>query len=395
MHSDRGIILLAFGQTLIWAVLYYSFPALLVHWEDDLDWSRVDLMGAITTAVLLSGVASPLCGRFIDRGEGAALMATSAALGGLCLLALSQVTTLFAFYALWGLIGVAMAGCLYEPCFALITRARGADAKNGIVLVTLVAGFAGTISFPISHALTKATQWQTTAVVFGLVAIIVAAPILWLGARAVDHTSKSASNPSTQPQVKANRFLRLPAFWLLAIGFSFIAFVHSATLHHLFPILIEQGFTREDAVFAAACIGPSQVAGRLAMVAAGRHATHRALTLTAFALIFFSVLLLQLKITSTLVLLIAIVCFGGAYGTISILRPLVARDTLGETHFGAKTGALALPYLASSALAPLIGALIWRVGGYGVLLTVLGGFIALGALLYWFASRQTAHRENP
>ena len=57
---------------------------------------------------------------------------------------LSLVDQLWQFYLLWAVLGMCMAGSMYEPCFALITRARGADAKRGIVLVTLIAGFAGT-----------------------------------------------------------------------------------------------------------------------------------------------------------------------------------------------------------------------------------------------------------
>jgi hypothetical protein len=70
-----------------------------------------------------------------------------------------------------------------------------------------------------------------------------------------------------------------------------------------------------------------------------------------------------------------VILFGSAYGTISILRPLVARDILGPGSFGAKSGALALPYLAGSATAPFLGSLIWSVGGYEL---VLNFTLALG-----------------
>ena len=38
MRADPAILLLAIGQTIIWAGIYYSFPALLVRWEADLAW---------------------------------------------------------------------------------------------------------------------------------------------------------------------------------------------------------------------------------------------------------------------------------------------------------------------------------------------------------------------
>ena len=166
--KDHPIILLAIAQTLVWACIYYSFPALLLHWELSLGWSRADLTAAIALAVFISAFASPFGGRLIDAGKGPLMMTLAAVLGGVCLVLLSRVEQLWQFYLLWGVIGLCMAGALYEPCFALITRARGADAKRAIIFVTLVAGFAGTISFPVAHSLVAASGWRSAVMVFGL-----------------------------------------------------------------------------------------------------------------------------------------------------------------------------------------------------------------------------------
>ena len=144
----RPVILLAIGQTLAWASIYYTFPALLLRWEQDMDWSKPEVTMAITLGVLISALMAPVAGRIIDAGRGGEMMAAAAVLGGALLVALSRVETLWQFYLVWGGIGLAMSGALYEPCFALVTRAKGAGAKGSIVLITLVAGFASTISFP-------------------------------------------------------------------------------------------------------------------------------------------------------------------------------------------------------------------------------------------------------
>ena len=149
MIKDRAIIFLAIGQTLVWAGLFYIFPALLLRWENDFGWSKTELTAAIMFAVLLSAFFSPLSGKIIDRGRGAELMTGCAVFGGICLAILSMVEQAWQFYAVWLCIGVAMAGCLYEPCLALVTRNRGEKAKSSIIFITLVAGFASTISFPV------------------------------------------------------------------------------------------------------------------------------------------------------------------------------------------------------------------------------------------------------
>lgn len=392
MFKDRGVTLLALGQTLAWAGLYYSFPAMLLRWEQELGWSKTDLTAAITMAVLISGFVSPLTGRVIDRGHGPLLMAASAVLGGAGLLALSTITQLWQFYAVWAVIGLAMSGCLYEPCFALVTRAMGSDAKRGIIFITLIAGFASTISFPTAHTLAEQFGWQITMRLFGFMVIVVAAPLLWLGAHRLETQHKGNSETHPVPDHAESQFLKNPSFWLLAAGFALIAVVHGATLHHLLPILDEHGLPGELAVLAASFIGPMQIAGRLAMMASEKYISHHGVTVSAFLMMAVAVILLRLSGTSPAFLSASIILFGGAYGTVSILRPLIARDILGSYNFGAKTGALALPYLAGSALSPYFGSLVWEMGGYDSLLVLLAAFALIGCGMYMAAHRMAAQR---
>ena len=82
-----------------------------------------------------------------------------------------------------------------------------------------------------------------------------------------------------------------------------------------------------------------------------------------------------------------VILFGGAFGTVSILRPLLAREILGQGNFGAKSGALAMFFLTGLALAPFLGSLLWNLGGYDLMLLVLMCFLLLGFILLWQANR--------
>ena len=84
-----------------------------------------------------------------------------------------------------------------------------------------------------------------------------------------------------------------------------------------------------------------------------------------------------------------VILFGSSYGTVSILRPVLAREILGGADFGAKSGSLALPYLAATASAPFLGSILWLAGGYDLMLSFLVGLAAVGCLLYWNAHRLT------
>jgi MFS family permease len=389
MFKDRAILLLAVGQTLVWAGLFYAFPALLLRWEQDLGWSKADLTGAITLAILVAAIVSPFTGRIIDQGCGPLLMAGSAMVGGAAMMALGSISALWHFYTVWTVIGLAMAGCLYEPCFALVTRTRGKDAKRGIIFITLVAGFAGTISFPVMHTLSQMMGWRFATTMAGLMVVVLVVPLLWFGAKRLEDTPR-ATHPKQVSEGRANRaFLRLPAFWFLAVGLALLAVVHAATLQHLLPILNERGLSDDMAVLAASFLGPMQVAGRLAMMASEKYTSHHGVAIAAFVFMGLSVLLLMLSGSSPAFLSAFVILFGGAAGTVSILRPLLARDVLGEQNFGSKSGALALPYLVGSATAPYMGSVIWAAAGYNTLLLLLAALTGVGCLLFIIAHRMS------
>lgn len=380
MVSMRPIFILAVSQTLIWASLFYIFPALLLRWEADLGWSRAEITGAITLAVLISGLASPLTGRIIDKGHGALLMAGSALLGAIAIATLSQVQTLWQFYVVWGLAGLATAGSLYEPCFSIITRARGAKAQSAITIITLLAGFASTLSFPLVNLSAEAFGWRSTALIAAAVIAFVVAPLHYIGVRGL-----GPPDPASQKvETGKGTFLSRPAFWFLAFGFAATALVHGAVLHHLLPILDERSLSAPSAIAIASLIGPSQVAGRIVMVGLGRFVAANGLALIAFTIMGASVAVL-LFAGSGWRLYAFVTMFGGAYGTMSILRPVLARQILGPERFGAKSGSLALPYLIFAAVAPYLGALIWGTSGYDVMLASAVVLTALGMGLYSLA----------
>ena len=395
MRVDKHVTSIALGQIVVWAGLFYTFPALLLQWEQTTGWSKSSLTGAISVAVFLSAITSPLVGRLIDAGKGPITMTFSAVLGGVALLALSWIDALWQFYFWWGVIGISLAGCLYEPCFSLVTRARGKDAKRSIINITLIAGFASSISFPVANSLTDSYGWQTALQYFSVGVILLGAPLIWYGANGIEQGGlQSPSVGSSGQQLKKENyreFLKLPVFWLLAIGFALLGVVHGVTLHHLLSILSHRGIHPDVAIIAASFIGPMQVAGRLVMMASGQHVSNHGIAVCCFFAMMIAIAALSGAGLAPVLLVSFVILFGGGYGMVSIIRPLIARDILGEQNFGTKSGALATLYLSGTALAPYFGALIWAIGGYDLVLSVLIGFGLVGLFFYMAAHRLTGH----
>lgn len=381
MNARLAIACLAFGQTIVWAGMYYLFPALLLRWEDAEGWSKTTLTAAFAGALVMSGLFAPLAGRVIDRGRGAELMAGTTLLGAVMLSLLPMAGSIWVFAGMWLVIGMVLACTLYEPCFAIITRTRGAEARRSITMVTLVAGFAGTVSFPINHAVAEAFGWQAAVLTFAALVAFVGAPLLWLGGHHLEQEHRlrsreleaghaghaAADNIRTLVHV-----VRQPMFVALAIAFSLLWMNHSMVLNHLLPILEDREIHKDVAVFAASMIGPMQVAGRLAMMAVEKHVSAFTITSAGFVGVVGASTCLYFSDYSTTLLVPFVILHGSCYGIMSIMRPVSTREILGSRNFGAISGALALPVQITAALAPFLGSVLWQIGGYDLaLLTVL------------------------
>lgn len=395
-HQVRiGVWLLAFGQTIVWAGLFYSFAALLLSWEEDLGWHKTDIALGLTTAVLISAVLSPVAGRIVDAGYGRPMLAAGALCGAVALGLISSVNTQFSFIGLWAIIGVAQAACLYEPCFSFVTKNMGDAARGAITRISLCAGFASTIAFPAGAWLSITLGWRGAVVAFAVAVAALGAPSLWAGANLLQKNSRHSGKaiPADQNKSATGRAIRKPAFWLLAFAFPMIGLNHGLLLNHIIPILVDRGLTVTLAVTVASVIGPMQVAGRLAMMQFEHRIGAMTMTVICFCGITAAGCLLFAAGASPALAFSFAALQGAAYGLTNILKPVITAETLGTNGFGSISGLLAVPYLASFAVAPFMGAWLWQYGGYNLAiasatLMALLGLVAI-AILASAYKRQT------
>lgn len=385
---------LAIAETIVWAAMFYSFPALILVWERDLGWSKTELSGALTLALVVSAVLAPVVGRLIDHGLGRFVFTGCALLGALFLALLSRVTELWQFYLVWLGIGFAMSGALYEACFAVLTRAMGTRAKRAITLVTLVAGFAGTVSFPSAFVLVNVAGWRGAVLTFAVAVAVVAVPLIWHSSGLAERGREEDVHPASPRTREALAILRSAVFWLLAVAFSMIALEHGILLTHLLPLLDERGVHGETAILAASMIGPMQVAGRLAMIAAEPHVSNLGIAITCYVALGIAALaLLGTAVIPTL--LVAFVLFqGSGYGVTSIVRPVITAELLGRRNFGVISGLLAVPFITATAAAPTIAAFVWENGGYDRVIVFAMSAAAVGLLALVCAAMLSSRKSG-
>ena len=374
---------LAIAETIVWAAMYYSFPALLPTWEQELGWSKTELSFAFTLSLVVSASLVPVAGRLIDRGHARAVFAGGTVLGAVLLALLSTVTELWQFLCIWIGLGVAMSSTLYEACFAVLVRSTGDRARRAITIVSIVAGLAGTVAFPSAHLLAGAFGWRGAVLVFAAVVGVVAAPLVWSACRRAEI---QATMHAPEPSASAGQALavtRSPVFWLLAIAIFLAALDHGMLISHVLPILDDRGIDAGLAVVAASFIGPMQVAGRLALMAADRFANTLVASTGCFAMMAIAGACLLNAGAAPALLVGFVVLQGAGIGVASVMRPVVTAELLGRRNFGVVSGLIGLMHMSGYALGPSVAAIVWSAGGYDrvVLLAVAAAVIAIAALL--------------
>ena len=394
VSPGRTVLALAFAETIVWAGVFYIFPALLKHWEGDLGWEKTTLSGAFTAALVTSAVCAPVAGRLIDAGHGRRLLIGGSICAGILIGAISLTHAVWQFYALWIGLGASMAACLYEPCFAFLTRSRGGAARKAITRITLIAGLAGTVSFPVANLLAELYGWRVATGGFAAAILLIAVPLFGYGTRPVPETpAATTSGPDAGRDGEGLRAaMRRPVFWLLAVAFAMIALTHGILITHLLPMLDERGISPALAVLAASCIGPMQVAGRLAMMAVEQRVSMNVICGLSFVFMLAASTALIGAGAIPMLLFVFVLLQGSGYGVTSITRPVVTANLLGRTGFGAISGALALPFMGATAIAPTLAAAIWTVGGYDMVRLTVLSLVAVGGLSFVLAILSSRRR---
>ncbi|CAN7763147.1 MFS transporter [Pseudorhodoferax sp. LjRoot39] len=257
-------VLLGVAQTLAWASSYY-LPAILADAiARDVGSSSSAVFGAFSVALLMSAAIGPFAGRLIDRRGGRPVLIASNVVFAAGLAALSQAQQPLHVFAAWAVMGLAMGSGLYEAAFATAVRLHGQQARRTITGITLFAGFASTVGWPLTAWLESTMGWRGACLVWAGLHLGLALPLnamLPAAERAAPASGDAGGKPEQQAALPPAK--QRGAAVLLAFVFAVAWFTSTAMAAHLPKLLLGVGASLAAAVGIAALVGPAQVAGRL------------------------------------------------------------------------------------------------------------------------------------
>jgi MFS family permease len=345
-----------FGITMIlsWGTIFYTPVLLFPLLAKERGWPLAFTMSGISVALIAGGAASPFIGRYIDRYGGHYVMAAGSLLAACGLAVMPFASHWLGYYATCASLGVAMAANLYDPAFATLTRIFGANARKQITLLTLIGGFASTVSWPATHFLLTVTDWKGVYFIYACCMALIAAPLHAFAiprSRAAPPKLSHATPPATHPPKGV-------AFLLVAAAFATYLFVPSGVLTHMLLIFERLGIDRGTAVFIGALFGPAQVIARIGEISIARYTHPLHVARFALFLVLAGFLMLLGLGVGPLTAAVFVLMFGAANGLATIARGTLPLALFGPSGYGHLLGRIAAPSLAFQAVAPFAMALV-------------------------------------
>ncbi|WP_442909194.1 MFS transporter [Ideonella sp. BN130291] len=384
------------AQTLAWASSYYLPAMLAAPIAHDLGVGVPTVFAAFTLALLVSAAVGPASGRLIDlRGGRPVLMATNALFAaGLVALGLAQDR--LTLFAAWALLGLAMGSGLYEAAFATLVRLYHQGARNPITGITLVAGFASTVGWPLTAWMEAHFGWRQACFGWAGLHLLLGLPLnAWLPRAARQQVAPALAAPglpSVAPAPDASHGTRTAL--LLSFVFATTWFVSTAMAAHLPRLLQAAGASLAVAVGVGALVGPAQVGGRLLEFGVLRK-VHPLLSARLAALAHPLGAVLLLTLGSPVATAFAVL-HGAGNGILTIAKGTLPLVLFGAAGYGARQGWMMVPARVAQAFAPFaFGVALDRWGAGAVWLSSGLSLSALAALLMLRGARLAAQVPAP
>ncbi len=347
----RVAVALGVAQTIAWACTYYLPAVIAAEVAAELGRPLFEVVAAFSAALLVAGLTAPRIGRVIEVRGGRGVLAISAGVLALGLSLLGLLPGYGGWLLGWLVTGLGMAMGLYDAAFSSLGRLYGQGARRWITVVTLFAGFASTIGFPVGALLLPELGWRGLCLFYAALHLAVVLPLYLAFVPAMGEAAPAKPKPAALPEeAAAEAAWARRTFWLLAGFFTLRSIISSVFAVHLIVLLQALGLAVAAAVGIAAAVGAAQVGGRVLEFTLGSK-THP-LTVARWGAVLLPAGALALLLAGPVAALPFALAYGTSNGILTISRGAVPLALFGAQGYAVRMGRLAMPILIAQSLAP-------------------------------------------
>jgi MFS family permease len=388
--STKLTLKLGIPQIITWGSGFYLPAILAVPISKDLGIATETFFWAFTISILVSGLIGPRIGKAIDRLGGRRVLpfGNLAFALGLSLLALSTEPVLL--FVAWIFMGIGASMGNYDSAFATAVSFLGTKANRVIAGITVFAGFSSTFSWPLTSLLNDNFSWQTAVWFWVLMHLLVAMPIHLSIPRVEPKVVADATGPIRK--IIKNRFRFDPLLVVFALMFALEGFIVSSVNSTLPFMLSELGADAQLAIFAAAILGPSQVAARLLLVALDRYLTP--MRVAAISILVHPAGVILLLVFGANAILPFVILHGIGVGLNPFIRGSLPLLFFGSESYGQRQGYVMMLSKIVSALSPTLLTLMLLANPQMAITATMSMGIAAMALLILLAFMRRARKQT-
>ena len=381
MTQRQATTLLGLGQLLAWGSSFYLLAILAEPMASGLEIPKVWVYLCFSASLVVAAALGPFGGQLIDRHGGRPVLMAGNLVFAAALLLLSWAQGGISLMAGWLLLGAAMPLGLYDAGFATAVRLYGPQARRSIVGITLIAGFASTVSWPVTHWLSREFDWRVACQFWAALHLTAGLLLHSRLPRIESGTPRPDSANEMQPTLTPAR----REIWILAGVFACGGFVFASLAAHLPRVLEAVGCTPAMAVAAASIVGASQVVARL--VEAGYLGRLPPMVSAWVASVLHPVAAVVLLLFGPPAAFVFAALHGAGIGLMTIVKGTLPLHLFGAQGFGRRAGLLEGPSRVVQASSPVVfGVMLDRIGGDVIWVT--GAVASLALLgLYLIARR--------
>lgn len=423
MFSYRHQLVLCLGIncTIGYGTLLYSFSLLSLEIENTFSWSSAFIYGVYSLGILLGGMAAPFLGKALDRCGTRYPMAVGSLIMACCLYGLSIVNNKIEFVVYLLLLEILSILVLYESAFVAIVQAipqknNEADTltantkektRLSITQITLMAGFASTIFWPLIAYLLSLTHWRDVYVFMALLHLFICFPLHLYCLRSVSknnvvnvmqETQKMESGTLFEPEknVVVPKGKQWKTELLLALSFGGVAFCVNGLQIHIFSIMELLRVEHALAVLAGSLVGPFQVVSRVMDIFLSRRITPVFLGVISIVCMMCGLLfLVAVSVANSYSVLLFAVFFGMGQGLTNIVRGSIPFYLFGSSQYGAITGRINGVRIIMTAMAPVSLSMLMNHASVEIVIIILSVCMMLSLWVLVRLQSQSLHKNKP
>lgn len=269
------------NQALALGVLVYSFALFVVPWLDEFEVSRSKVMLAILSFQIVTGLLSPVLGRYMDQFAMRLLVLSGALTMSLGLFLLSLATEFWQIVALHVTllpVGMILTGTLASQTMV----SKWFTEKRGLAIgVSSMGTSLGGLSVPLVTAWLIVEQgWQGAYLVLAMLSLILLVPLNYLVLRHDPPILRLQASETSGVEMKTwttRQILESWAFWIPVLALIPINAAFGGTQFNLGAYMSDLGYGQAVAAQLIAITSGAMIVGKLFFGSLGDRVDHRKL----------------------------------------------------------------------------------------------------------------------